>query len=42
VQPRSVQGKKFPEGRTSDDIVLELLKIVSEPEPKKYVEEKKG
>jgi MoxR-like ATPase len=26
------------EGRTSDDIVLELLKIVSEPEPKKYVE----
>ncbi|MCI0703066.1 MAG: MoxR family ATPase [Planctomycetia bacterium] len=30
------------EGRTSDDIVLELLKIVSEPEPKKYVEKKKG
>jgi MoxR-like ATPase len=29
------------EGRTSDDIVLELLKIVSEPEPKKYVEKKK-
>ena len=26
------------EGRTSDDIVVELLKIVSEPEPKKYVE----
>jgi MoxR-like ATPase len=26
------------EGRTSDDIVAELLKIVSEPEPKKYVE----
>ncbi len=26
------------EGRTSDDIVQELLKIVSEPEPKKYVE----
>ncbi len=30
------------EGRTSDDIVVELLKIVSEPEPKKYVEKKKG
>jgi MoxR-like ATPase len=30
------------EGRTSDDIVLELLKIVSEPEPKKYVEKKKA
>src|SRR5579883_694564 len=30
------------EGRTSDDIVLELLKIVSEPEPKKYVEKRKG
>jgi MoxR-like ATPase len=29
------------EGRTSDDIVQELLKIVSEPEPKKYVEKKK-
>jgi MoxR-like ATPase len=29
------------EGRTSDDIVLELLKIVSEPEPKKYVEKRK-
>jgi MoxR-like ATPase len=29
------------EGRTSDDIVVELLKIVSEPEPKKYVEKKK-
>jgi MoxR-like ATPase len=29
------------EGRTSDDIVLELLKIVSEPEPKKYVDKKK-
>jgi MoxR-like ATPase len=29
------------EGRTSDDIVLELLKIVSDPEPKKYVERKK-
>lgn len=25
------------EGRTSDDIVAELLKIISEPEPKKYV-----
>ena len=24
------------EGRTSDDIVLELLKIVSDPEPPKY------
>jgi MoxR-like ATPase len=30
------------EGRTSDDIVVELLKIVSEPEPKKYVEKRKG
>ena len=29
------------EGRTSDDIVVELLKIVSEPEPKKYVEKRK-
>ena len=29
------------EGRTSDDIVVELLKLVSEPEPKKYVEKKK-
>jgi MoxR-like ATPase len=26
------------EGKSSDDIVMELLKIVSEPEPKKYVE----
>ncbi|HEY1189630.1 MAG TPA: AAA family ATPase [Gemmata sp.] len=26
------------EGRNSDDIVAELLKIISEPEPKKYVE----
>ena len=30
------------EGRTSDDIVVELLKIVSEPEPTKYVEKKKA
>jgi MoxR-like ATPase len=30
------------EGRTSDDIVTELLKIISEPEPKKYVERRKG
>jgi MoxR-like ATPase len=30
------------EGRTSDDIVLELLKIISEPEPKKYVDKKKA
>ena len=30
------------EGRTSDDIVHELLKIVSEPEPKKYVEKKRA
>jgi MoxR-like ATPase len=29
------------EGRTSDDIVTELLKIISEPEPKKYVERRK-
>jgi MoxR-like ATPase len=29
------------EGRTSDDIVIELLKIISEPEPKKYVERRK-
>ena len=26
------------EGKTSEDIVVELLKIVSEPEPAKYVE----
>jgi MoxR-like ATPase len=30
------------EGKTSDDIVMELLKIVSEPEPKKYVDRKRG
>ncbi len=30
------------EGRTSDDIVIELLKVISETEPKKYVEKKKG
>jgi MoxR-like ATPase len=30
------------EGKTSDDIVTELLKIVSEPEPAKYVSRKKG
>lgn len=30
------------EGKTSDDIVAELLKIVSEPEPKKYVDKKRG
>jgi MoxR-like ATPase len=29
------------EGKTSDDIVVELLKIVSEPEPSKYVGKKK-
>jgi MoxR-like ATPase len=29
------------EGRTSDDIVAELLKIVSEPEPRKYVDKKR-
>jgi MoxR-like ATPase len=29
------------EDRTSDDIVTELLKIISEPEPKKYVERRK-
>lgn len=29
------------EGRTSDDIVAELLKIISEPEPKKYVERRR-
>jgi MoxR-like ATPase len=29
------------EGRTSDDIVIELLKAISDPEPKKYVEKKK-
>ena len=28
------------EGKTSDDIVTELLKIVSEPEPSKYVKKK--
>ena len=30
------------EGKNSDDIVTELLRIVSEPEPKKYAERKKG
>ncbi|MBA4064088.1 MAG: AAA family ATPase [Isosphaera sp.] len=30
------------EGKTSDDIVAELLRIVAEPEPKKYVERKRG
>jgi MoxR-like ATPase len=30
------------EGKTSDDIVAELLKIVSEPEPKKYVDKKRS
>ena len=29
------------EGRTSDDIVVELLKIVSESPPPKYIEKKK-
>jgi MoxR-like ATPase len=29
------------EGKNSDDIVLELLKIVSEPEPKKYADKKR-
>ncbi len=29
------------EGKTSDDIVMELLKIVSEPEPPKYASKKK-
>ena len=29
------------EGRNSDDIVAELLKIISEPEPRKYVEKKR-
>jgi MoxR-like ATPase len=29
------------EGKTSDDIVAELLKIVSEPEPKKYADRKR-
>jgi MoxR-like ATPase len=30
------------EGKNSDDIVTELLKIVSEPEPKKYVDKKRS
>jgi MoxR-like ATPase len=30
------------EGKSSDDIVSELLKIVSEPEPKKYVDRKRA
>jgi MoxR-like ATPase len=30
------------EGKSSDDIVSELLKVVSEPEPAKYVPKKKG
>jgi len=30
------------EGKNSDDIVVELLKIVSEPEPKKYAERKRN
>ena len=30
------------EGKNSDDIVAELLKIVSEPEPKKYVEKRRS
>jgi MoxR-like ATPase len=30
------------EGKSSDDIVVELLKIVSEPEPAKYVQRKKS
>ncbi len=30
------------EGKNSDDIVAELLRIVAEPEPKKYVERKRG
>ncbi|MBX9627968.1 MAG: MoxR family ATPase [Gemmataceae bacterium] len=30
------------EGKSSDDIVAELLKVVSEPEPAKYVSRKKG
>jgi MoxR-like ATPase len=30
------------EGKNSDDIVAELLKIVSEPEPSKYAARKKG
>ena len=30
------------EGKSSDDIVLELLKVVSDPEPAKYVSRKKG
>ncbi|HJZ59228.1 MAG TPA: MoxR family ATPase, partial [Gemmataceae bacterium] len=30
------------EGKNSDDIVMELLKIVSEPEPAKYVSRKKS
>jgi MoxR-like ATPase len=29
------------EGKSSDDIVIELLKVVSEPEPAKYVSKKK-
>jgi MoxR-like ATPase len=30
------------EGRTSDDIVLELLKIVSPEDPKKYIDKRRG
>ncbi|MDB5309486.1 MAG: ravA 1 [Gemmataceae bacterium] len=30
------------EGKNSDDIVAELLKVISEPEPAKYVPRKKG
>jgi MoxR-like ATPase len=30
------------EGKSSDDIVAELLKVVGEPEPPKYVPKRKG
>jgi MoxR-like ATPase len=30
------------EGKNSDDIVMELLKVISEPEPPKYVPKKRG
>ena len=39
--PRRANFQAQAEGKTSDDIVTELLRIVSEPEPKKYAERKK-
>jgi MoxR-like ATPase len=38
----SANFQALAEGKNSDDLVAELLKVISEPEPAKYVARKRG